>query len=70
MFLPVYSPELQPAEHFWPLVHEAAANCRIEKLKELEGLLSERCRALAADTKLDSQGHPLPLVASRLCSVE
>jgi transposase len=50
VFLPAYSPELQPAEHLWPLVHEAMANRRIETLDELEELLVERCRSLAADT--------------------
>jgi transposase len=52
VFLPAYSPELQPAEHLWPLVHEAMANRRIETLDELEDLLSERCRALATDAEL------------------
>lgn len=52
VFLPAYSPELQPAEHLWPLVHEAVANRRVETLDELEDLLVERCRALAADAEL------------------
>jgi hypothetical protein len=52
VFLPAYSPELQPAEHLWPLVHEAMANRRVETLEQLEDLLSERCRALAADAQL------------------
>lgn len=52
VFLPSYSPELQPAEHLWPLVHEAMANRRIETLDELEDILVERCRSLAADTEL------------------
>ena len=39
VFLPSYSPELQPAEHLWPLVREAIANRRIETLDELEELL-------------------------------
>lgn len=52
VFLPAYSPELQPAEHLWPLIHEALANRRIETLDELEDLLVERCRSLAAETDL------------------
>jgi len=48
VFLPRYSPELQPAEHLWSLVHEAMANRRVETLDELEDLLSEHCCALAA----------------------
>jgi len=49
VFLPAHSPELQPAEHLWPLVHEAMANRRIETLEDLEGLIAERCHALAVD---------------------
>ena len=52
VFLPAYSPELQPAEHLWPLIHEALANRRIETLDELEDILVERCRSLAAETDL------------------
>jgi hypothetical protein len=52
VFLPAYSPELQPAEHLWPLVHEAMANRRIETLDELEDLLIERCRSLATEADL------------------
>jgi len=52
VFLPAYSPELQPAEHLWPLIHEAMANQRVETLDDLEDLLVQRCRALAADTDL------------------
>ena len=48
VFLPPYSPELQPAEHLWPLVHEAMANRRIETLDDLEDLLVRRCRNLTA----------------------
>ncbi len=52
VFLPAYSPELQPAEHLWPLVHEAMANRRTETLEDLETLLTERCRTLAADAEV------------------
>ncbi len=58
MLLPAYSPELQPAEHLWSLVHEALANQRIETLDELEDLLVDRCRSLAADTR-PIQSHTL-----------
>ena len=52
VFLPAYSPELQTAEHLRPLAHEAVTNRRVETLEELEDLLSERCRGLAADPQL------------------
>ena len=58
VYLPAYSPELQPAEHLWPLVHEAMVNQSIETLDELEDLLVTRCRSLAADTHL-IQSHTL-----------
>ncbi len=44
--LPSYSPELQPAEKLWPLMHECMANELIPNIDTLEKLLSERCREL------------------------
>jgi transposase len=45
-FLPPYSPELQPAEHLWPLTNEAVANRRFADLADLDAALAERCLAL------------------------
>ena len=47
-FLPSYTPELQPAEHLWPLANEAVANKHFATLKDLDAALSERCCTLAA----------------------
>jgi DDE superfamily endonuclease len=47
-FLPSYTPELQPAEHLWPLANEAVANKHFATLKDLDAALDERCRTLAA----------------------
>ena len=47
-FLPPYTPELQPAEHLWPLTNEAVANQHFATLKDLDAALGERCRTLAA----------------------
>ncbi len=47
-FLPPYTPELQPAEHLWPLTNEAVANQHFATLKDLDAALDERCRTLAA----------------------
>lgn len=47
LFLPAYSPELQPAEKLWPLVREAPANRLLRTLDEVENLIVERCRHLA-----------------------
>src|SRR3954468_5578091 len=46
-FLPSYTPELQPAEHLWPLADEAVANKHFATLEDLDAALSERCRTLA-----------------------
>jgi hypothetical protein len=50
--LPPYSPELQPAEHLWPLVHEAVANENIANIDELDDAVSRRCRYLHRDHEL------------------
>ena len=51
LFLPAYSPELQPAEKLWPLVREAPANRLLRSLDELEALLVNRCQKLTAMPK-------------------
>ena len=48
VFLPPYSPELQPAERLWPLVDEPIANRHLASLDELSTILAERCRQLDA----------------------
>jgi transposase len=50
VFLPPYSPELQPAEHLWPLVDEPVANRHFATLADLEAVIAERCRRLDAQT--------------------
>jgi transposase len=40
MWLPAYSPELQPAERLWPLVDAPLSNRTFDSIDELEGLLS------------------------------
>lgn len=44
--LPPYSPELQPAEKLWPLLHEGVANTLINDMDTLEDALVKRCREL------------------------
>ena len=46
VFLPPYSPELQPAERLWPLVDEPVANCHFATLANLDAIVAERCRRL------------------------
>lgn len=46
--LPPYTPELQPVESAWPLLKEPIANRSFGSLKEVEGLLAERCQYLSS----------------------
>ena len=48
-FLPPYSPELQPAEHLWPLTNEPLANQHFDTLADLDDTLADHCCALADD---------------------
>ena len=46
LFLPAYSPELQPAEHLWPLTNDALANAHFSDLDALDEAQCARCAAL------------------------
>jgi len=46
VFLPSYSPELQPAEKLWPLSNEGIANRSFKDLDELEEKQIERIQTL------------------------
>ena len=46
IYLPAYSPELQPAERLWPLTNEIVANCSPSSLDELEELMVFRCQEI------------------------
>lgn len=45
--LPPYSPELQPAEHLWPLIDQPVVNRLIRSLDEREAILGARIRVLS-----------------------
>src|SRR5690242_16941349 len=49
VYLPGYSPELQPAERLWPVLDEPLANRYFGTLAELEQVVTERCRILTRD---------------------
>src|SRR3954466_3431184 len=53
VYLPPYSPELQPAEHLWPVLDEPLANQYFATLADLERAVADRCRVL--------DGHQLSL---------
>ena len=46
VFLPPYSPQLQPAERLWPWLNEAVSNRVFETLDALEEAVAERCRVI------------------------
>jgi len=52
VFLPSYSPEVQPAERLWPLSNEPLANRVFTALNELEEVQAERCRWLQAHPEI------------------
>jgi hypothetical protein len=47
VFLPPYSPELQPAEHLWALVDAPVVHRLVGSLDELEAILSARIQVLS-----------------------
>jgi transposase len=51
-FLPSSSPELQPAEHLWPLTNTALTNRHFASIEELEEAQAQRCVALQAQPAL------------------
>lgn len=46
LFLPAYSPELQPAEHLWPLTNAPLVNRHFASIEELEEAQLAHCAAL------------------------
>lgn len=46
LFLPPYSPQLQPAEHLWPLTNDALVNQHFLSIEALEDAQLARCAAL------------------------
>jgi transposase len=52
VYLPPYTPELQPAETLWVKVDEPIANTHFETLAELDAAVADRCLALGNDRDL------------------
>lgn len=52
LFLPAYSPELQPAEHLWPLTNTILANRHFATIDDLEDTQAARCIVLQAQPDL------------------
>ena len=51
VYLPPYTPELQPAEHLWRLLDEPIVNRHFERLADIQSRIEQRCRDLEAQPK-------------------
>ena len=49
VFLPPYTPELQPGETPWALVDEPIVNKHVATIDELDDIIGQRCAALAKE---------------------
>jgi transposase len=49
LFLPTYTPELQPAEHLWEIVDEPTINTHVADIDTRGAIVSDRCAQLARD---------------------
>ncbi len=55
VYQPAYTPELQPAEHLWPLIDEPLANKHFDTIDDLDAVVALRCRDLNFDRSLIAQ---------------
>ncbi len=56
IYLPPYTPELQPTETMWVHVDEPIANRYFETIGDLDAAIADQCVALSADrSKVQSQ---------------
>ncbi len=65
--LPAFSPELQPAEHRWPLTNTALVNRHFASIDELEDVQAERCLALQSRPDLIRSATRFPWWPRRIC---
>ncbi len=52
VYLPRYSPQLQPAECLWSVLDEPIANKYFETIEQLDAVVAERCRTLETSPDL------------------
>lgn len=57
LFLPPYTPELQPAEHLWEIVDEPINNTHVADIGTLDAIVSNRCVQLAQDRQTIKNRH-------------
>ena len=58
LFLPPYSPELQPAEHLWPLTNTVLVNRHFATIDDLEDAQAARCVAPRKPAPISSARPP------------
>jgi hypothetical protein len=63
IYLPPYTPELQPAETLWALIDEPIINKHIATLTELDEKIAAQCIALAEQPEQIQGRDRIPLVA-------
>ena len=63
IYLPPYSPELQPAETLWALVDEPIVNQHIATITDLDEKIAAQCIALSEAARANPEPNWLPLVA-------
>jgi transposase len=68
VYLPRYSPELQPAECLWPVLDEPLANRHFDTLDQVNAVVAQRCLTLDTDPTLISATNfhwwPKPVIPS------
>ena len=52
LYLPPYTPQLQPAETLWVHVDEPIVNTYVQTIQELDRVIAQQCRKLSADQNL------------------
>ena len=61
VYLPRHTPELQPAEHLWPVLDEPVVNTYFATLADLEAVIARRCVALdSQDLRTGTSCHWWP----------
>jgi transposase len=66
VYLPPYSPELQPAERLWPIIDEPLVNRHFDTLDQVDDVVAQRCLALDNNPDLikaaDFHWWPQPII--------
>lgn len=66
LFLPAYSPELQPAAHWWPRTNTTLANRHFVSIEDLEDAQAAHCVALKRQPERIRSATLCPLWPQRI----